>query len=294
MLLANLFVRVFTASRLGSNPIFYTAVGNDELGRGLLQRLARECGVTTTDESVKIVDDSCTAQYYALNDETSALVGAIADMDALAKIPIPSVADLNGVEFLVLDANLPADRIVEAARRGVQAGARVCFEPTSVPKSKALMQHGLLKYITYVFPNEDELYAMAEAVSNDAIVDRKGYVDDDDLGAIENAARALLTKMKSGAHIIVTLGSRGVLLIMDLHQGETPVFQHFQPEILTDVRSTNGPGDTLCGAFIHALLDGEDNASAVEFGMEAAVLSLRHESSAISPAISSLGQTKFR
>lgn len=281
-------------SRLGSKPIFYTAVGNDEIGRGILRRLSQECGVIANEETTEVVDHIGTAQYYALNDHSSDLVGAIADMDVLSHIPIPSISDLEGVEFLLLDANLPVERAMEASRRGVQAGCKVCFEPTSVTKSKTLVLFDFLRFVTYAFPNEDELLAMANIfVSDEVISDGESGVEYKDLEVIKHAAGVLLSKMKSDGQIVITLGKRGVLLAMNSHSGEAPVYIHFPAEVVADASSSNGPGDTLCGAFIHSLLTGSDSAAAVRFGMEAAVLSLRHESSAISPLLSSLSLNKY-
>ena len=268
-----------TLGRLGSKPIFYTAVGNEEMGRGVLERLEKDCGVLTIPA---IVDDMSTAQYYALNDQSSSLVGAIAAMDILAHIPIPLVTDLKETKYLVLDANLPAEKIVEAASRGVQAGCKICFEPTSVPKSQALMQFdNILPLITYTFPNEDELFAMARVLDADVEIG-----PENDL--IEYAASTLLFRMNSDAHIVITLGERGVMLAKNQPSQEEPIFKYFAAETVTGIRSSNGPGDTLCGAFIHALLNGSDSDAAIKFGMKSAILSLGHESSAISPELSSI------
>jgi sugar/nucleoside kinase (ribokinase family) len=270
-----------TLGRLGSEPLFYTAIGNDELGRGLLQRLEDECGVITNHKSIYTADGIGTAQYYALNDESSTLIGAIADMDVLMHIPIPEVDDLNEVEFLVLDANLHPNHLIEAARRGVEARCKVCFEPVSVPKASKMMTLDFLQCITYAFPNEDELFGMAKVFDENIDISS-------DTDSLEHAASVLLFNMKSDASIVVTRGRHGVMLAANQHTGEEPVFRHFPTEKITNIRSSNGPGDTLCGAFIHALLQGCDNAAAVKFGMKAAALSLQHEGSAISPDLSSL------
>ena len=266
-----------TLGRLGSKPIFYTAVGNDEIGRGLLERLEKECGVVTMPA---LIDNMSTAQYYALNDQSSSLIGAIADMDILAHIPIPLDVDLKETKYIVLDANLPADKTIETASRGVQAGCKVCFEPTSVPKSQAFMHLDILPLITYAFPNEDELFAMAKILDPDIEIGS-------DNNLIEYAASTLLFRMKSDAHIVITLGERGVMLAKNQSYRQEPIFKYFSAEIITGICSSNGPGDTLCGAFIHALLNGSDSDNAIRFGMKSAILSLRHESSAISPELSS-------
>ena len=271
-----------TLGRLGSAPVLYTAVGADEKGRGLLQRLEEECRVKTTPTSINVVNDICTAEYYALNDQSSSLVGAIAAMDVLSRIPIPSIEDLDSVEFLVLDANLPAELLLESAKRGVKAGCKVCFEPTSVPKAQALMQSDLLQYITYAFPNEDELFAMAAVLGNDCT----GTEADEK--AIQAAASILLSKMRSHAQMIITRGERGVMLAVNSEHALAPVIETYPADVVSGVTSSNGPGDTLVGAFIHAVLNGKNIGDAIGFGMSAAVLSLRHETSAISPHLASL------
>ena len=51
------------------------------------------------------------------------------------------------------------------------------------------------------------------------------------------------------------------------------------------MQNSTGAGDTLCGAFVHALLEGKDEAEAVQVGMDAAVKSLACGDRAISPEI---------
>jgi len=86
----------------------------------------------------------------------------------------------------------------------------------------------------------------------------------------------------------VTMGSEGVLLASKYGTGDNIMshFSHF-PTRTNNVRVENstGAGDSLCGAFVHALLEGEDVATAVQVGMDAAVLSLQCADRAISPEI---------
>lgn len=272
--------------RLGENPLFYTAIGEDDAGRGLINHLEKECGVITSSKSVHVAAGMNTAQYLALLDHKSDLLGGVADMDALTKIPIPSVDELQGIEYLVMDSNAPAEAITRAAKNGSEAGSLVCFEPTSVPKAKVLASNNeFLECLSYVFPNEDELLAMAES-SNDRLgYEISGSTDDDT--HIRDAASRLLSRMKSDqAHIVVTLGSRGVLLASK----ESSSFKHFPADKVSEIKSSNGAGDTLAGSFIHALLQGADEEEAVWFGMKAALLSLDCAQHAISPEISSMAR----
>ncbi|KAL7534382.1 hypothetical protein ACHAXR_008542 [Thalassiosira sp. AJA248-18] len=274
--------------RLGSKPLFYTAIGNDDGGQGLVMRLEKECGVVTTEKSVHVVETSNTAQYLALLDHNSDLVGGVADMEALTEIPIPSVDELCGVDFLVIDANAPTETVMEAAKNGVKAECKVCFEPTSVPKAKLLSSIEFIECLSYVFPNEDELFAMAEAL-DDGIESEGGKEGTGECtNKIRAAASKLLSIMKSEkAHIVVTRGSSGVLLASranaDLSFMEFPV-----ADSIPEIKSSNGAGDTLCGAFIGALLQGANEEAATTFGMKAALLSLDCAEHAISPDVSSM------
>ncbi len=263
--------------RLGDKPLFYTSIGKDDGGEGILSRL-NGCGVLTSDESVFFVD-GVSASYVALLDDASDLVGGIADMDANQQIPTPSVEALSGTEIVLIDSNAQSRVMIESAANAVEAGASVFFEPTSVPKAKQICENdSFIKNVSYAFPNEDELFAMSAPVD--------GQNAGNDLEHVKLAATNLLGRMRSDspAHVVVTLGPRGVLLASKVDPESSVEHTVFPAEAISKV-SSNGAGDTLCGAFIHALLNGADEKQAVRFGMKAAILSLQYEDGAISPYI---------
>mmetsp|Transcript_10897 Transcript_10897/g.15580 ORF Transcript_10897/g.15580 Transcript_10897/m.15580 type:complete len:203 (-) Transcript_10897:660-1268(-) len=202
-------------------------------------------------------------------------------MDANQHIPTPSVEALSGTEFVLIDSNAPSQVMIESAANAVKAGASVFFEPTSVPKAKQICEKdSFIKNVSYAFPNEDELFAMSK-------IPLEGQNAADDLEHVKHTATSLLGRMRpdSPAHVVVTLGPRGVLLASKVGGAESSV-EHtvFPAEAISKV-SSNGAGDTLCGAFIHALLNGADEKQAIRFGMKAAILSLQYEDGAISPYI---------
>ena len=259
--------------RLGDSPLFYTSIGKDDGGEGILSRLT-DCGVLTSNKSVNYAG-GVSASYVALLDEESDLVGGIADMKANQQIPFPSYEALMKAEFLLVDSNAPSQVMIEVADNAVKADTIVFFEPTSVPKAKKICENdSFLRNVSYAFPNEDELFAMTNTIAEEGR----------DLDHVKAAASNLLGRMKhDSAHLVVTLGERGVLLASKVGQSH---IEHtlFPAEVIEKV-SSNGAGDTLCGAFIHALLNGADEKQAVRFGMKAAILSLRYEGGAISPYI---------
>jgi len=172
-----------------SQILFYTAVGGqDDFGRGLLERLESHGVLTTTtglpgdtsedekdiytqsntsnDEqntkTVTIVNHARTATYLAVLDEHRELFAAIADMDVLEYIPAPSIDVLMHSKFLVLDSNPAMDRLIVAVYRANLTNTTVIWEPTSVPKAGAAVKHAnFVGGITLMTPNADELLAMA-------------------------------------------------------------------------------------------------------------------------------------
>ncbi len=279
--------------RLGKQPLFFTAIGgNDDEGLGVIKRLVTECGVKTTMNSVYEAQEMNTAQYFALLDHKSDLVGGIADMNVLSEIPVPSCEDLKGVDFLVLDANAPLNRIIDTVQNAQSVGVKdIFFEPTSVPKARAISQNeDILRCLSVAFPNEDELIAMVSASCNgvDCVTQSQNIDLNEEFRSVKIPAISLLLKMReNSAHLVITMGSEGVLLATKSLSGIE--FKHFAATHIPVVSSCNGAGDTLAGAFISALLDGCDVETAVKFGMDAAILSLQCSERAISPDVSSLG-----
>lgn len=182
---------------------------------------------------------------------------------------------LAAVEYLVLDANPPVQSLLRAAQNARRANAQVCFEPTSVPKAAAVSQHdAFMAEVSYAFPNLDELFAMANMDVGDSATETD-YT-------IEVAARAVLDRCHPvEAHLVVTMGARGVVLA-SRRGARPPTFLWFAAGPVAAENCT-GAGDTLTGAFVAALLDGRGREEAVRSGMEKAVLSLQCEESAVSP-----------
>ena len=272
--------------RLGAQPVLFTAVGDDSLGRAIAQRLEDECGVVGADATVNFVPGTSTATYLAVMNSIGDLHAAIADMSVSSSIPVPPEAVLKSADIVVMDANAPVATLVETARLAFRSGAKVFFEPTSVPKAFELgREKDFLSYLSYAFPNVDELLAMAMSDGWSVPDVDVREAAQDDMRIITIAAEELLGQMQpSGAHLIITMGKEGVLLASKA-SGDKIAYRHFTAIDGIETKNSTGAGDTLCGAFVHALLEGKDEAEAVQVGMDAAVKSLACGDRAISPEI---------
>lgn len=140
-----------------------------------------------------------------------------------------------------------------------------------MPKAREISKNNqFMSVLSYAFPNLDELSAMAGTTSLE---------NDND---IMSAAKTVMKRMNpTECHLIITMGARGVLLGSKF---ETKPFQ-FKAFETSDISVMNctGAGDTLAGAFIHALLNGCSEEEAIKVGMEKALLSLQCKDRAISP-----------
>ena len=200
---------------------------------------------------------------------------ACADMDVLQQVPPLSMEDLRDIDMLVMDANPPVSVLRDTALSASQAGSKVLWEPTSVPKAKAVAKDDLfMSCLSYATPNLDELWVM----------DQEEIPKQTDLEVIKDCAFRVLNRMNTRfAHLLVTLGSSGVVLASRNHPEQNPVFRHFPVHKEVIVHNATGAGDSLAGAFVHGLLEGMTESEAVLFGINAAVKSLECPDRAVSP-----------
>jgi pseudouridine kinase len=195
-------------------------------------------------------------------------------MEILGRVTTPSDHILQNAKAVVMDANLPIPVLRETAERASKIGAAVYLDPTSVPKARLVARdHTLLSLITTGFPNLDELRAMALCLLEDS---------SDPLtitASLEELATIVLSKLnpRGSAQLIVTIGKEGAVLATresSLSSSMSPTFQRFPADPKATVVNASGAGDSLCGAYIHAVLLGKSPAEAVQAGMRAATLSL--------------------
>ena len=276
--------------RLGHKPTLYSAVGDDSRGRTLLRTLRDECHIRADETTIRTVEGANTATYVAVLDPSGDLHTACADMSVLKKIEPPPAEVLRSARALVMDANPPVDVLRQAALRASEIGIPVFLDPTSTPKARLVAQDTeLVSCLTCAFPNADELEVMA-----------RGLVDDEEaknsvqISTLEEQASLVLARMnckRSGreAQLVVTLGEKGVMLATKDTLGTVSIENFPVENLKTRVQNATGAGDSLCGAYIHAVVgNGVAPAEAIRLGMRAASLSLSSDraiSEKLSPSL---------
>ena len=268
--------------QLGAEPIIFTAVGDDSRGRALRQRMEDEYDIPQDRQHIKVVPESNTATYLAILDHEGDLHAAIADMDVLKQIPLPDESLLSSADYMVIDANLPLEKLIRVTQSAKNMKTKVVFDPTSVPKASLLKgNNDFLKCLSFTFPNVDELLALVEHEHDPSKIS-KDYFYRDDFKVLKQLVDKLLETMHpQSAHVIVTLGSRGAL-IGTKESTNRIYYTHFQVEsIVHNIENCTGAGDTMVGMFVKSLLDGKTVKKSLRLGMTASVKSIQYADGAI-------------
>jgi ribokinase len=232
------------AARAGASVALVGAVGADDLGEEALGALVAE-GIDVsavqrhddvpTGVAAIVVDARGENQIAVASGANAALTGAAVEA------ALPGL--LTGAPGVVLLGHeVPPDAVAAGARAARGAGWQVILNPAPARQ--------LLDDIDGIVltPNADEARALT------------GEAD------VEAAGRALA--LRSGAPVLVTVGSHGALLI------DRDTAEHL-PAPDVDVVDTTGAGDTVNGALAARLAAHEPLHDAVRFALAAASLSTR-------------------
>jgi len=241
-------------ARLGTPTHLIAAVGQDPAGERLLSE-TRATGVRI-DHVHRGTHP--TGTYTAVLDADGELAVAVADMaatDGLGPEHLRPARELIGnASMLVLDGNLSSPALAYALDIASAAGVWTVIDPVSVPKA-ALLAPLLAagRPVFAVTPNVAELGALTGRATGD---DRH----------LKEAAAAL--HERGVRYVWVRLGERGSLL-SGAEEGVTVLAAPG-----AEVQDVTGAGDAMLGAFVHALLTGEEPVAAARYGHAAAALTV--------------------
>ncbi|KAK5705506.1 hypothetical protein LTR97_002625 [Elasticomyces elasticus] len=268
------------AHLMGANIQLCSAVGDDPSGKAALEALAAG---GMSDAGVKVMPDTRTSQYVAVNDGKKDLVLAMADVSILEDTAEGSAVSEAFQQFwlpqlkqarpshIVLDANWPPQHLARWLKAGEEIDAHVTFEPVSNVKGASLFKlpkdQPLAVFpkpsVHLTTPNAYELAAMHAAARDAGLFDRQDWwVVIDALGIPDTGARLQMSLATSSAlvdqgvpqqsvqllpflpTICCKLGAQGVLLTQLLPAGDARLTSgDYAPYILS--RCTNGTEDKL-------------------------------------------------
>ncbi|GMY39629.1 pseudouridine kinase [Fagus crenata] len=150
-------------------------------------------------------------------DVSGELAAAVASVEAIEKFLTPEWIqqfkyNICSAPILMVDANLNPPALEASCHLAAESSIPVWFEPVSVAKSRRVAS--VAKYVTVASPNEDELIAMANALSGANVfppIERGNNYSTESL--FQKLKPAIWLLLEKGIRIVVvTLGSDGVFL----------------------------------------------------------------------------------
>ncbi|MDQ0848309.1 ribokinase [Arthrobacter sp. B3I9] len=215
------------AARAGAPVKFTGALGDDAHGRQILETLSeahidvghvRVLGTAATGTAVIAVDDS---------GENQIIVSPGANAGLTLDDVVTGLAALTAGDVLVLQLEIPAELVRQAARIAKQAGAFVILNAAPAPRHL----DGLLENVDLLVVNEQEIRALSGLAGTDG--------DHRELAATLPAVL--------GAAIVGTAGAEGSFTVLDGHLVHVPA-------VKVATADTTGAGDTFVGYLAASLV----------------------------------------
>ncbi|XP_008778470.1 uncharacterized sugar kinase YeiI isoform X2 [Phoenix dactylifera] len=205
-------------SKLGNKPFMISVVGHDMAG-DLLLKYWKSAGLST--EGILKLESITTPVVSNMFDSSGELAMAVASVEAVETFLTPGwiqrfQRNICSAPMLMVDANLNSPSLKVACQIAAGSGIPVWFEPVSVTKSRRIAS--VVNYITCASPNENELVAMANALSPEKefsyiqheAAEGKGHSVESLFEMLKPAMCSLL--QKGIKLLVVTLGSHGLFL----------------------------------------------------------------------------------
>ena len=225
------------AARQGVQTAMLGRVGSDSFAPFLVDNLK----ANQVDTSHVIVDSSATGTAIIVvdaNGQNSIVLSPGANGNV-------SPADVDSASFsnsklLLLQLEIPTPTVLHAAQKARANGLTVILNPAP---AKALPAE-LISSVDILIPNESELSLLTGLPVND-------------VSSAEKAAKEIL---KQGVKtVIVTLGSKGALLVTDTQVTQVDTYK-------VNVVDTTAAGDAFIGGFASAMLSGKALEDSVRYG----------------------------
>jgi ribokinase len=244
------FNQAMAAQRLGSQPLFIAALGSDALGDNA-QKLAKAEHLHCAWQRIESTATGNAAIWLDMSGQNQILVDLAANQQLSAEHISAQAGAFSSAKAVLVqyEANLAAS--LQALLLARKYGA-VCLVNPAPASAEA---NDLLAMADIITPNESEFAALL-AQNGEAI-------NAESVAALSAGHLHALARRLPCATVIITLGSRGVLLSTD--NG----FEEISAPAVA-VRDTTGAGDCFNGGLAAELANGKPLTDACAFSVKAA------------------------
>jgi ribokinase len=241
--------QAIAAARLGSEVVMVTKVGDDAFADQQIQNF-RANGVSTAHVGRVAGVSSGVAPIFVDHAGENAILIVKGANDHLAPADVDAAAEaLSTCRLILLQMEVPAETVYHAIAFGRARGIEVLLNPAP---AAADLDVEKIRDADFLVSNETELAILSGMPVSGA-------------AEVEAAARSLIAKgIKT---VIVTMGSRGALLV-------TAEAVRSVAPVRVDPVDTTGAGDAFIGAFAHFYAGGDSVEAALGQAARYAALSI--------------------
>ncbi|MBS9778554.1 MAG: ribokinase [Gammaproteobacteria bacterium] len=216
--------QAIAASRLGSDVLMVTRVGNDIFADNTIANFKNN-GIDTRYVMRTDASSGVAPIFVDPNSQNSIIIVKGANNLLTANDIHVAAKDIQKCQLIVLQLEIPTETAYAAIRFGSDHNIPVLLNPAPAQPDLILEK---VKECEFIIPNETEL-SLLTGMPVETIEDTKNAA-----GALNDAGVK---------NVIITMGSRGVLWIDN--QGNEQIF----PAINVNARDTTGAGDAFIGCF---------------------------------------------
>ena len=241
--------QAFAAGRMGARTAMIGQVGDDSLGKLLLDSL-RSAGVDTA--AVGLADRPTGAATILVlpSGENLIVISPGANATLSPKLAVARLADLDGAGFLLCQLETPIETVEKALAFAKEKGVTTILDPAPA----RTLSRDVLGNVDLLTPNETEALTLLGAAA-------------DKIETIEQAEAAAKQLLALGVGtVVLKLGPQGCLVAGD---GFCEAIAGFSVEAV----DTTAAGDTFNGALAVGLVEGKVLPEAARFANAAAALS---------------------
>ncbi|KAL5562616.1 hypothetical protein UlMin_032363 [Ulmus minor] len=246
-------------SKLGTKPLMVSALGLDMAGNLLLENW-RSAGLSV--EGILRKQEIETPVVSNIFDVHGELAAGVASVEAIEKFLTPEWIrkfkyNVDSAPVLMVDANLNLPALEASCQMAAVSKIPVWFEPVSVAKSRRIVS--IANYVSFASPNEDELIAMANALSGAEVFSYSPVESDNSRNKFSVACKFQMLKpaiwmlLEKGIKIVlVTLGRDGVFLCSkggpsSMRIGHERIIQHASNGDLYETVTVGCPSNLIRG-----------------------------------------------